>query len=224
MKETSGLEQKLRDAEARVSAYLAQHGGELPTLKIVLEPDLEEGTLATHRYPGTVAVREPSLPESVVAHELVHIAQGTLAQFRGFRLFYTLLAEGLADWVIKILYPEHQVKYQAGHRLVACLVRADEGIVSDLVRLHELRLVPEDVDDILTNPRLPNYTRDLLGRMAGRIRESIQAAVEAGITDPTFVTLGEELRAWKFLLDDRFSVVREDVDEVVGAWFGEVET
>lgn len=224
MKETSDLEQKLRDAEARVTAYLAQHGGELPTLQIVLEPDLEEGTLATHRYSGTVAVREPTVPESVVAHELVHITQGTLTQFRGFRLLYTLLAEGLADWVTKTLYPEHEVKYQPGYRLIACLVEADEDAVGDLLRLHELRLVPEDVDAILTNPHLPDYTRDLLGQMRERIRGSLQAAVEAGITDLTFVTLGEEVRAWEFLLDDRFGGVREEVDEVVGKWFAEVET
>ena len=224
MKVTSDLDQKLRDAEARMNAYLAQHGGELSTLQILLEPDLEEGILATHRYPGTVAVREPSVPESVVAHELVHVAQGTLAQFRGFRLLYTLLAEGLADWVTKTLYAEHEVKYQAGFRLIACLVGDDESAVGDLLRLHELQLVPEDVDTILANPYLPNYTRELLGRMGERIRGSIQAAVDAGITDPTFVTLGEEVRAWKFLLDDRFVEVREEADEVVGVWFAEAET
>jgi hypothetical protein len=30
--------------------------------------------------------------------------------------------------------------------------------------------------------------------MAGRIRDSIRAAQDSGITDPTFVTLGEEFR------------------------------
>jgi len=43
------------------------------------------------------------VPESDIAHELVHIAQGTLEQFRGFRLLYTVLVEGLADWVVKQL-------------------------------------------------------------------------------------------------------------------------
>jgi hypothetical protein len=37
--------------------------------------------------------------------------------------------------------------------------------------------------------------------MAGRIRDSIRTAREAIITDPTFVPLGEEIRAWKLLLD-----------------------
>ncbi|MGB9776392.1 MAG: hypothetical protein ACPL7C_07550, partial [Anaerolineae bacterium] len=138
----------------------------------------------------------------------------------GFRLLYTLLAEGLADWVAKRLYPEHEVKYEIGYRLIALLVDADEGAIGDLLRLNEMPLVPGDVEAILGSPYLAAYTRDLLSPMADRIRESIRAAREAGITDPTFVTLGEELRAWKFLLDGRFEGVREEVDEVVGEWFG----
>jgi len=220
----SSLEGLLREAERRVREYLARYGSKLPSTRIVLDPELGEETLATHRYPATVVVREASVPESVIAHELVHIAQGTLEQFRGFRLLYTLLAEGLADWVTKQVYPEHEVKYQAGYRLIELLVEADEGAIGDLLRLNHLPLVPEDVETILSNPHLAAYSRDLLSPMAGRIRDSIGAAIEAGITDPTFVTLGEEVRAWKFLLDGRFEGVREEVDEVAREWFGYKET
>ena len=45
--------------------------------------------------------------------------------------------------------------------------------------------------------------------MAGRIRESILAAMQAGIGDPTFVTLGKEVRTRKLLLDGRFEGVRD---------------
>lgn len=214
----SDLERRLHRAESKVKEYLARYGGELPATHIVLEPELGEETLATHRYPATVVVREASVPESVIAHELVHIAQGTLEQFRGFRLLYTLLAEGLADWVARWLYPEHEVKYPAGYRLIELLIEADPEVIGDLLRLNDLPLVPEDVDSILMDPHLPAYSRDLLSRMAGRIRESIRLANEAGIDDPTFVTLGEEVRAWKFLLDGRFEGVRGEVDRVVGEW------
>ena len=216
------LEERLQRAKGRVRGYLARYGCFLPSTRIVRDPELDEGTLATHRNPGTVVVRETSVPESVIAHELVHIAQGTLEQFRGFRLLYTLLAEGLADWVVKQLYPEHEVKYQAGHRLIELLIAADESSIGELLRLNELLLVPEDVEAILGSSHLAAYSRDLLSPMAGRIQDSIRAAREAGITDPTFVTLGEEIRAWKFLLDGRFEVVRKEVDGVVGEWFGNV--
>lgn len=218
----SSLEGLLRGAERRVREHLARYGGKLPSTRIVLDAELGEETLATYRHPDMVVVREASVPESVIAHELVHIAQGTLEQFRGFRLLYVLLTEGLADWVAKQLYPEHEVKYQAGYRLVELLRAADEEAIGDLLRLNHLPLVPEDVEAILTSPHLAAYSRDLLSRMAERIRDSIRAAIEAGITDPTFVTLGEELRAWKFLLDGRFEGVREMVDEVAGEWFGNV--
>jgi hypothetical protein len=64
-------------------------------------------------------------------------------------LLYTVLAEGLADWVAKQLYPEHEVRYQAGQRLIELLMAADESSIGDLLRLNELSLVPEDVEAIL---------------------------------------------------------------------------
>ncbi len=218
MMATLSLTKKLHRAEARVREYLARYEGELPLPRIALDPGLDRETVATHHYPARVVVRETSVPESVIAHELVHIAQGTLEQFRGFRLLYTLLSEGLADWVTKQLYPEHQVKYAAGYRLIQLLVETDETVIGDLLRLNGWPLAPEDVEAILDDPHLATYSRDLLSPMAGRIRESIRAAGEAAITDPTFVPLGEEVRAWKFLLGERFARVRAEVDEVVGEW------
>lgn len=217
---TSNLEQRLHRVEERVREYLARHGGELPSTRIALEPHLGEGTLAAHRYPATIVVREALVPESVIAHELVHIAQGTLEQFRGFRLLYVLLAEGLAEWVAKALYPEHEVKYQVGYRLLALLVATDERSIGDLLWLNDLPLVLEDVEAILASPHLADFSRDLLNAMGERIRDSVRTAVELGITDPTFVSLGEEVRAWKFLLDGRFEKVRDEVSETVMEWFG----
>jgi len=218
MKE-SGLERLLRGAQMRLREYLSRYGGKLPSTRIILDPELGEETLATHRYPNIVVVREPLVPESVIAHELVHIAQGTLEQFRGFQLLYTLLAEGLADWGAKQLYPEHEVKYEAGHRLVQLLVETDKAVIGDLLQLNEMPLMPGDLEAILSSPHLTVYSRDLLSGLAGRIRDSIRAAQEAGITDPTFVSLGEEVQAWKFLLDGRFDRVRERINAAVREWF-----
>jgi hypothetical protein len=215
------LEGKLSRAEARVRGHLAHYGGRLPATRIVLDPELDEETMATHRHPDTVVVREATVSESVLAHEMVHIAQGTLEYFRGFRLLYVLLAEGLADSVTKTLYPAHEVKYPTGCRLIELLVEADERVIGDLLRLNDLPLMPEDVAILLNSPHLAAYSRDLLGDVADRIRDSIHAANEAGIGDPTFVTLGEEVRAWKLVLGRRFDRVREEVDKVMEEWFSQ---
>jgi hypothetical protein len=56
-----------------------------------------------------------------------------------------------------------------------------------------------------------------------RINESTSRRVREGgldgIEDPTFATLGEEVRAWKLLLDGRFDGVRGKVDGLVGERF-----
>jgi hypothetical protein len=78
------------------------------------------------------------------------------------------------------------------------------------------------LEAILGSSHPAAYSRDLLSQIAGRIRDSIHVAKEAGITDPTFALLGEEMRTWKFLLDRRFDRVREEVDRVVEKWFRSV--
>jgi hypothetical protein len=205
------LEGRFPRTEGRVKGHLVRCGCFIPSTRIVRDPELDEDTLVTDRYPGTVVVRETSVPESDIAHELVHLAQGTSEQFPSFQSLYTLLVEGLADWVAKQLYPEHEVKYQAGHRLIELLLADDESSVGGLFRLNDLSLVAQDMEAILGSSHLAAYSCDLPSPIAGRIRNSIPAAKEAGLTDPTFDTLGEEIRAWRFALDGRFEGMREEV-------------
>lgn len=218
--ELASAKEKLRRAEEKVRRYLARYDVRLSPAQIAIEPALEQGTVATHRHPATVVVREASVPESVISHELIHIAQGTLEQFRGFQLLYVLLSEGLADWVAKELYLQHEVKYLTGYRLVELLVRADERSIHDLFRLNDVPLTPDDLDGILVYPRLPDYSRNLLTRMSDSIRDSVRTASEESITDPTFITLGEEIRAWKFLLSERFEAISAEVGRLLGEYFG----
>jgi len=210
------LQEKFASATQKVSEYLAPFG--IPQIAARIEIDETLDALATHRYPDTVVVKDASVPESVIAHELVHIAQGTLEYFRGFRLLYTLLAEGLAEFIAKELYPDHEIKYPFGYELIAALVEVDRGVIGQLLHLNSLPLGPGDLDRILGDGRLPAYTEELLRPMAPRIREAIQTAHAAGITDPTFVTLGEEVRAWKFLLDPRFEPVWDRIEPPLTAW------
>jgi len=114
------------------------------------------------------------------------------------------------------------VKYQAGQRLIDLLMAADENSIRDMLLLNELSLVPEDLEAILGSSHLAAYSLDLLSPMARRIRGSICAAREAGITHPIFDPLGEVIRAWKLVLDRRFDRVREEVDRVVKKWFRSV--
>jgi hypothetical protein len=141
-----------------------------------------------------------------------------LEYFRGFRLLYTLLAQGLAEFIARELYPDHEIKYLSGYELIAALVEVDRGVIDQLLHLNSLPLGLEDLDHVLGDKRLPAYTEELLRPMAPRIREGIQAAHAAGITDPTFVTLGEEVRAWKFLLDPRFEPEWERIVLLLKAW------
>jgi len=209
-------------AREKVRAFLARYDGQVPDGQIEIDETLDESALAVHRYPDTVVVRSADVPESVIAHELVHVAQHTLEQFGGFHLLYVLLAEGLAEFVARSLYPAHVVKYAPGYEAISLLVEVVPGAIGDLVRINDLPLTPADAEGILTSSCLPPYTRRLLAKESDLIRSSVEQAWEAGIGDPTFVTLGEELRAWKFLLDERFGAIWSQLYAAIEPWF-EVE-
>ena len=123
-----------------------------------------------------------------------------------------MLAEGLADFVTKHLYPEHEVKYKVPYQLIELLVQVDEKVIGDILRINEILLTLDDIDIILSHPYIADYSRNLLGNIADRIRESIHTANRLDITDPTFVPLGEELRAWKFLLNGKFEKIKEEIE------------
>ena len=217
------LGQRFARARERVRAFLAPYGAEVSAGRIEIDEALEEPALGTHRYPDTVIVKGPDVSESIIAHELIHVVQHTLEQFRGFRLLYVLLAEGLAEFVARSLYPEHVVKYVPAYETISLLVEAAPNVIGDLLRINALSLTPDDVEKILSSPRLPPYTRRLLAVEGDLIRSSVQTAWEVGIQeDPTFVTLGEEMRAWKFLLDERFEPLWDQLYEAMEPWF-EVE-
>ncbi len=209
------LKGKFARAKDKADAYLAPYGGRKLEGRIKVDETLD--SLAAHCYPDIVLVKSADIAESIIAHEWVHIVQGTLEYFRGFRLLYVLLAEGLAEFVTKELYPDHIVKYPAGYELVATLVANDPEVIGELLQLNNLPLIPEDVDTILASAHVPSYSRDLIARMADRIRDSIRTANEVGIDDPTFVTLGEEVRAWKFILDQRFDGICDHLDGAISS-------
>ena len=215
------LKRKFAHAKDKVDTYLSPYGGRKLEGRIEVDETLDRCSLATHCYPDTVLVKSADIPEAIIAHEWVHVLQGTLEYFRGFHLLYILLAEGLAEFVTKELYPDHVVKYPAGYELIATLIANDPDVIGELLRLNHLPLIPEDVDTILASAHVPSYSRDLIAHMADRIRDSIRTANEVGIDDPTFVTLGEEVRAWKFILARRFDGIRDCLDETIKAWFEE---
>jgi len=97
-------------------------------------------------------------------------------------------------------------------------VQVDEKVIGDILRINEILVTLDDIEIILSHPYVADYSQNLLGNIADRIRESIHTANRLGITDPTFVPLGEELRAWKFLLNGKFEKIKEKIKEMVEKW------
>ena len=215
----SKLQVKLRRVEKAINAFLAPYNLKIERCEIEIGESLEEGALASHRYPNRILVKREDVAESIVAHELVHVVQGTLEVFKGFRWLYSLLSEGLAEFIAKSLYPEHDVKYELHYELISILYGIDRNIVEEIVNINYLPLSPSDVDELLNSPHVSPYSKGIIKDQADHLRNNIRRAMNAKITDPTFISYGEDLRAWKFLINQKFDPKRREINEILEAYF-----
>jgi len=210
---------KLTSAQQKVNEFLQKYQLFVDKCQIKVDPEIGEATLATWQRPNVVAVKKPDIPESVIAHELVHILQQTLEVFAGYRWLYTLLSEGLAEFIAQKLYPEHEIKHKLGHDLICILYALDEDIVKEIIRLDSLKLIPQDIDLLLASPNVHPYWKEIIENEAEHLKRNIQRALEGKIDDPTFISLGEDLRAWKFLITPRFDSKRSEIQEILAEFF-----
>lgn len=213
------LQFKLASAQQKVNEFLQKYQLFINECHIKVNPEIGEDTLATWRRPCTVVVKKPDVPESVIAHELVHILQQTLEVFAGYRWLYTLLSEGLAEFIAQKLYPEHEIKHELGHNLVGILYALDKDVVKEIIQLDSLKLTPQDIDLVLASPNVHPYWKEIIRNEAEHLKKNIQRALEGRIDDPTFISFGEDLRAWKFLLNPKFDSRRDDIQQILAKFF-----
>ena len=116
------MEEKLKRVVRNVNRILEDFELKVEDCEIEKRDDLGNNSLASWEHPNKILVKSYDVPESVIAHELVHVLQGTLETFAGFKYLYTLPSEGLAEFVAKPLYPEHEIRYATHHRMVAFLL------------------------------------------------------------------------------------------------------
>jgi len=216
---TSFLEEKLKRAEKNVNRFLKDFELRLEDCKIEKRDYLGNNSLASWKRPKKILVKNDDTPESIIAHELIHVLQGTFETFRGFKYLYKLLSEGLAEFVAKWAYPEHEVKYKLHYQMVVILYEIDASIVREIITLDYISLLPEDIDILLNSPKVHSYFKNLVAPRGDLLRKNIKSAIEAEITDTTFITFGEDLRAWKFLIDKRFDLKRRKINIILDEYF-----
>jgi len=210
---------KLASAQQKVNEFLQKYQLFIGECQIKVDPEVGEGTLATWQRPCVVVVKKPDVPESVIAHELVHILQQTLEVFAGYRWLYALLSEGLAEFIAQKLYPEHKIKHKLGRDLISVLYALDKNIVKEIIWLDNLKLAPQDIDLLLASPNVHPYWKEIIENEAEHLKRNIQRALQGKIDDPTFISLGEDLRAWKFLINPRFDSRRSEVQQILAEFF-----
>lgn len=210
---------KFQRAKKAVNDFLASYDLKIGECEIRVD-ESAEGT--HYEHPKHIIVQNEDVPESVIAHDLIHVVQQTLEVFKGFKWLYHLLSEGLAEFVAKLTFPHHAVKYKVHHELVSLLYALDKSIVKDLITLDSMQLSPDDVDTILNSPHVSSYSKNIIKKQSDHLKSTIQRAINAKIDGPTFISYGEDLRAWKFLINPKFNLKRREINELLESYFNNI--
>lgn len=213
------LENKLKNATLKLYIFFKKFNIKVPKCEIEIDKKLDKHTLATHRYPNKIVVKNLRVPESVICHELVHRIQKTLEFPSMFKYLYTCLAEGMAEFITKILYPSHKVKYLLEEKLFRILFSVDEDVIKEILNLNNFKMSSQEFESMLNDKNLHPYFKKMIRERKDAIKKAIDDANRLKIDDPTFINHGEEIMAWKFLLNPKFDTKREEINKILWKFF-----
>lgn len=213
------LEDKLKNATSKLHTFFKKFRINVPKCNIEIDKKLDKYTLATHRYPNRIVVRNAQISESVICHELIHRIQRTLESPCMFKYLYTSLAEGMAEFITKALYSSHRVKYPLEEKLFRTLFSVNRNVIRETMHLNNFKMSSQEFESMLKDKNLHPYFRKMISDRKEVIKKTIDDANRLRIDDPTFITHGEEIMAWKFLLNPKFDTRREEINKILSKLF-----
>lgn len=213
------LKDKLRRTSSKLRQFLKKYDIKVPNCRIEIDKNLDKSTLATHFYPNKIIVKDLSVPESVICHELIHRVQNTLESPKMFRYIYTILSEGMAEFISKTLYPNHKVKYRLEKQLFETLFSIDRNVIKEVIELNNFKINSKEFELISKNKNLHKNFREMIHGREIIIKKQIKDANCLGINDTTFISHGEEIMAWKFLLAPKFEIRRREINKILRKLF-----
>jgi len=216
------LRSKFKSAEKKVSRYLKKHGFVLSKCIILFNDELEEECIADKGYPNRILVSHKNVAESAIAHQLVNIAQDKLITPVNIKYLYSLIAEGLSDYVIDKLYSRYEVINSEGYKLIELLNFPDdeEDTIKDLFDLSNIKVEDIMVDRIMQSEKVNDYFKRLIKPRLDMIKTSLQAIDELDIGRPNYVPFGEEFKSWIFITNPRFNPKWEQIEKILTKYYG----
>lgn len=217
---SKNIKVKFRHAKKKLDKFLKNYDMEVGECDIKIVPELDTETFATRRYPNLILLKRKETPETLLQRELIHFIQKTLRCPDIFVYVYTVLAEGLADFITKTLYSRYKIKYPIGYKIVELLFAIDDKYtITNLFNINSLPLIPNDVSILMKDERVHSGFKELIKPQKDMIKNSIDNANKLGELNPLFIPHGVELKTWKFLRYEGYDKQRERLNKLIDRYY-----
>lgn len=214
------LDQKFKDARKKVKKFVNKHGISLKKCNIAVDKDLEKETTIKNGYPNCVIVNRENIAESTLAYQLVNIAQNKVESPVSIKYLYSLLSEGLADYIVDELYSGNNVDNKLGYDLVKLLETVEEeDIIDDLLKLSYIKVTEETVQELMESDKVNDYFKNIIKPRREMVKRALEVTEELDLNRPNYLPYGEEFKSWNFITAPQFNSKWEAIQEILDEYY-----
>lgn len=214
------LKEKFQDAKEKVKSYISEHGISLKKCEVIVEKNLEEESVIKNGYPNCIIVSRKNIAEATLAYQLVNIAQNKVETPVNIKYLYSLVSEGLADYIVGELYSGTDVENPLGYDLIKVLIAVEEeDIIRDLLKLSYIKVTKETVQKLMESEKVREYFKHIIKPRLKMVRRALEVTQELDLNRPNYLPYGEELKSWNFIIAPKFNSKWEAIQEVLDEYY-----
>lgn len=217
------VKKKVKSAKKKLEGYLNKHDIKLKKCKVIVDTNLEEEYIMKRGYPNCIIVNRKNVAESSLAYYLINITQNKLQTPVNIKYLYSLITEGLADYVVSKLYSRYDINNLLGCKLIRLLICEDENedIIFDLFKLNSIKVESSMVDTLMESNKVDENFKALIKPRLDSIRQALEVTDELDLTRSNYLPFGEEFKAWRFIIRPEFNPKWQEIQNIITEYYEE---
>jgi len=214
------VKSRFKKAKRKVKKFLEEHGMSLRKSVIVVNPDLSQECMIKVGYPNQILVNRKNIAESTLAYQLINVAQKRLITPVNIKYLYSLVTEGLSDYVVSKLYSNYIIINSSGNTLVSLLESDDEeDILAELFKLNSIRIADDTVDKLMQSEKVNDYFKQLIRPRLDMVKRALQVTDELDLERSIHLPFGEELKTWTYITKPKFNPKWDKIEKVIEKYY-----
>ncbi len=212
---------KIKSARNKIEKYFKKHDMKFKECEVIVDKDLEKEYIIKRGYPNHIVVNRENISESKLAYYIINSAQNKLVTPINIKYLYSLLTEGLSDYVTNEIYSGYDIINPLGCELVKALMldNEEDDVIKSLLKLDSIKIENETVDKLLNSEKVNENFKRLIKPRLDMVKRSFQVTNELDSERPNYLPFGEEFKAWFFITNPKFNSNWDNIGKLIDKYY-----